>query len=190
MKKARESFDKIVNDPDAPPDVKERALFGLGRCLETLSDRNTDEAIAVYQQLLNDYLYSAYKSAAEARIAALRTGGAQEFYAWFHDQNPKPPDRELPRDLKGPVLPPGQPPTDGDGKSESPEKSPPNDTAGAAAKSGAATSSDAPGKSDTPGTKESDAGKDAAKSSDGSADESKPADEKKPESAPTPAKPE
>lgn len=110
LKKAREAFEKLVKDDSTPADAKERALFGLGRCLETLSNKNTEEAIAVYQRLITEYAYSAYKSAAEARIAALRTGGAQDFYAWWHEQNPKPVDRELPRDLSmpgGALLNPG-----------------------------------------------------------------------------------
>jgi hypothetical protein len=109
LKKSREAFEKLVNDDSVPADVKERALFGLGRTLETLSDKNTEEAIAAYQKLITEYAYSAYKNAAEARIAALRTGGAQDFYAWWHEQNPKPVDRELPRDLStpgGPLLNP------------------------------------------------------------------------------------
>jgi len=99
LKKAREGFEKVIDDPAASDDVKERALFGLGRCLETMSDRNTEQAIAAYQRLVDEYAYTAYKTAAENRIAALKTGGSQEFYSWFHEQNPKPADRPLPRDM-------------------------------------------------------------------------------------------
>lgn len=117
LKKARESFEKLVNDSSIPADVKERALFGQGRCLETLSGKDTTAAIAAYQRLISEYDYSAYRKAAEERIAALRLGGAQDFYAWWQEQNPKPADRELPRDIANPggsILNPGTSALSGD----------------------------------------------------------------------------
>ena len=76
LKKAREAFEKLVNDDSVPADVKERALFGLGRTLETLSDKNTEEAIAAYQKLITEYAYSAYKNSAEARLRRSAPAGA------------------------------------------------------------------------------------------------------------------
>ncbi len=58
-----------------------------------------DGAIETYQRLVTEFPISVYKDYAEARIAALKTGTAQDFYAWFEQQNPKPADREMPKDL-------------------------------------------------------------------------------------------
>jgi hypothetical protein len=89
--------------------VMERALFGLARAKEALPDKNLgpskvdDAAIETYQRLLTEFPISIYKDFAESRIAALKTGTAQDFYAWFEQQNPKPADREMPKDLIPPL---------------------------------------------------------------------------------------
>lgn len=103
LKKAEENFDKLVNDKS--DDVRERALFGLARAKEALPPKSAspskidDAAIEAYQRLLTQFPLSVYKDYAEARVAALKTGTAQDFYAWFEQQNPKPADREMPKDL-------------------------------------------------------------------------------------------
>jgi hypothetical protein len=105
LKKAQENFEKLIADKATPADVMERALFGLARTKEALPDKNlgpskiNDAAIEMYQRLLTEFPISMYKGYAEARIAALKTGNAQDFYAWFEQQNPKPADREMPKDL-------------------------------------------------------------------------------------------
>jgi len=105
LKKAQENFEKLIADKATPSDVMERALFGLARAKEALPDKNLgpskidDAAIETYQRLLTEFPISIYKDYAESRIAALKTGTAQDFYAWFEQQNPKPADREMPKDL-------------------------------------------------------------------------------------------
>ena len=105
LKKAQENFEKLIADKATPSDVMERALFGLARVREALPDKKlspskiNDAAIETYQRLLTEFPLSVYKDYAEARIAALKTGTAQDFYAWFEQQNPKPADREMPKDL-------------------------------------------------------------------------------------------
>ena len=109
LKKAQENFEKLVADKATPPDAMERALFGLALAKEALPDKNTspskvnDAAIDTYQQLVTQFPISPFKDYAEARIAALKTGTAQDFYAWFEQQNPKPADREMPKDLIPPL---------------------------------------------------------------------------------------
>ncbi|MGE3313836.1 MAG: tol-pal system YbgF family protein [Planctomycetaceae bacterium] len=178
LKKSREAFEKLVSDDSVPADAKERALFGLGRCLESLSSKNLDEPIAAYQRLVTEYPYSAYKTAAEARIAALRTGGAQDFYAWWHEQNPKPVDRELPRDMAapgGPILNPGAAVDPFNIEDASPVINPnPSDPA----KSDSSTPAE---KSEAPKSPEPEAAKDAAKPADS------PSSEKTPEKSNEPA---
>jgi hypothetical protein len=109
LKKAQENFEKLVADKATPADATERALFGLALAKEALPDKNTspskvnEAAIDTYQQLVTQFQYSPFKEYAEARIAALRTGTAQDFYTWFEQQNPKPADREMPKDLIPPL---------------------------------------------------------------------------------------
>jgi hypothetical protein len=113
MKKAEEHFEQLVNDKSTPIDALERALFGLARCREALPEENVpaakinDRAIATYERLVNskEFADTMYKEIAEARIRALRTGSAQDFYAWFEKQNPKLEDLERPKDVKAPPLP-------------------------------------------------------------------------------------
>jgi hypothetical protein len=109
IKKAQENFEKLIADKATPSDVMERALFGLARAKEALPDKNlgpskiNDAAIEAYQRLVTEFPISVYKDYAESRIAALKTGTAQDFYAWFEQQNPKPADREMPKDLIPPA---------------------------------------------------------------------------------------
>lgn len=111
LKKAEESFEKVIADKTTPLDVRERALFGLATCREALPPKDAkpsdidDRAIKSYERLLEVVPETVYKDIAESRIAALRTGTAQDFYAWFERQNPKPADREMPKDLVIPPLP-------------------------------------------------------------------------------------
>ena len=118
LKKAEEAFEKLINDKQTPEEVRERALFGLGRCRESLPAKGAgaatinDPAIETYERMLKQFPESVYKDIVEARIAALRLATAQDFNAWFETQNPKPADRAMPKDLSIPPLPedfgPGQ----------------------------------------------------------------------------------
>ncbi len=90
LKKAKEGFEQLTSHKPADPAIQERALWGLALTLEATSDSDTSKASEVYQRLLNEIPDTFYKPIAEQRIAALKTGGAKEFYAWFSKQNPKP----------------------------------------------------------------------------------------------------
>ncbi len=90
LKKAKEGFEQLTAHKPADPAIQERALWGLALTLEATSDSDTSKASEVYQRLLNEIPDTFYKPIAEQRIAALKTGGAKEFYAWFSKQNPKP----------------------------------------------------------------------------------------------------
>lgn len=92
LARARDGFEQLVSSSSSGPVIRERALWGLAVCLESLSDGDTTKAIAAYQRLLQDFPDSIYKASAEERVAALKTGGATEFYAWFDKLNPKPAD--------------------------------------------------------------------------------------------------
>ncbi len=92
FKRAREGFEKLVAAASADPIIRERALWGLARCLEATSDGDTTKASEAYQRLIADFPETIYKPFAEERIASLKTGGTKEFYAWFSKQNPKPAD--------------------------------------------------------------------------------------------------
>lgn len=105
LEKAKSEFDAILNGTPLPPQVRERALFGLARTLETTSDKDTDKAIAAYEALQKDFPESTYTSLAKQRIEALKKGSTQSFYAWFHEQKPALEDRTKPKD----GFPPGFP---------------------------------------------------------------------------------
>jgi hypothetical protein len=83
LKKARDAFRSVVDDKHAPAEVRERALIGLGRALESLSDGSEGEAVKAYESLVKEFPDSIYKQDAEDRIAELSKGSGQEFYAWF-----------------------------------------------------------------------------------------------------------
>jgi hypothetical protein len=104
LEKAQQSFDKVLKQTDAPAEVREKALFGLATCLEAMSSEqtNTTPAIEAYEQLIEEFPETRYKRWAEERIETLKSPEAQEFYAWFHKQTPKPEDRPLPRDFPDP----------------------------------------------------------------------------------------
>ncbi len=128
LKRAREGFEQLVASASAGPIIRERAEWGLARCLESTSDGDTAKAITAYQRLLDDFPETIYEPFAKERIAALKTGGAREFYAWFSKQNPKPADLR-PKDgaVKGDFDPFDLPPAAGaaDGKSQGDDATPP-----------------------------------------------------------------
>lgn len=95
---AREAFEAVLQSAEASATIRERALFGLARCKETASGGNTQEAISAYEDLLSEFPETIYRDEAEKRIKALQSRPAQDFYAWFTQQQPKPEDREQPRD--------------------------------------------------------------------------------------------
>ena len=110
-KRPKKTSRSSLREKSAPPEVVERALFGLARCQESLPAKNAapstinDPAIKTYERLLKEFPDTVYKQLAESRIAVLRTGTAQDFNAWFETQNPKPADRAMPKDLSIPPLP-------------------------------------------------------------------------------------
>lgn len=98
LTKARDSFEKLLNLPGTPGEIRMKGLYGLARTLETLSDGDTAPAIAAYEKLLREFPGSVYEETARRQIAALKSDELKQFYAWFHAQNPKPPDRKEPQD--------------------------------------------------------------------------------------------
>lgn len=99
LKRSESAFQQVVDAGSAAPaEVRERALFGLARVLETQSDSDTGPAIKAYQRLANEFPDSIYKPYSEQRVAALESGGAKDFYGWFAKQNPKPPEFRRPQD--------------------------------------------------------------------------------------------
>ena len=98
LKQARTILEGLLKEKNLPVQVRETGLYLLSRCLETTSDGNTDEAVEMYERLLKEFPDSMYKDQADRQIAVLKTKQAKDFYAWFHQQNPKPPDIEKPKD--------------------------------------------------------------------------------------------
>ena len=108
LKKADEAFRKVLGNRSGPDVARERASWGLAKSTEAQSDSDTTKAIEGYTALLSQFPKSIYKAAAEERIESLKSPDAKEFYAWFHKQNPKPPELKKPKD----GLPDGHPSLD------------------------------------------------------------------------------
>jgi hypothetical protein len=98
LSQAKDSYNSLLKNTSAPRMVREQALLGFAVTLETMSDGDTTEAVAAYEKLLEEFPDSRFVGYATDRIASLKTGGAQDFYAWFHQLNPKPPERPGPQD--------------------------------------------------------------------------------------------
>ena len=122
LKRAKEDFEKVLaSKVELPATLKERALLGLARTLEATCDGDTAPVVEAYDNLLRQFPDSIHKPHVEQRIKELQSGGAKEFYAWFHAQNPKPPEFKKPADgassstapfgdidLPSPTQPPGE----------------------------------------------------------------------------------
>ncbi|MGD9856085.1 MAG: tol-pal system YbgF family protein [Planctomycetaceae bacterium] len=100
LEQAREAFESLLSGGHPAP-IREQSLLGLAVTQESLSDGQTDPAIAAYEKLLSEFPETRFKDWANVRIDALKTGSAQEFYAWFRKQNPKPADMPVPNDSAG-----------------------------------------------------------------------------------------
>lgn len=99
MKRSQTAFQEVLDGGTAAPEpVRERALFGLARVLESISTGDTEPAIKTWQLLVTEFPTSIYKTYSEQRIKALESGSGKEFYAWFAKQNPKPPEFRRPQD--------------------------------------------------------------------------------------------
>lgn len=99
LKASRESFEKVLSASVTLPDnLRERAMLGLARVMETTCDGNTAPVVEAYEKLLTRFPKSIYKPSVEQKITELKSGGASEFYAWFHKQTPKPAAFPRPQD--------------------------------------------------------------------------------------------
>lgn len=109
LAQAREAYDALLKNTGVPPVIREQALLGYAATLESLSDGDTGEAVAAYEKLTEEFPDSRFHRYALDRISELKTGAAQDFYAWFHRLNPTPPDLPGPQDQPGlqdqPALP-------------------------------------------------------------------------------------
>jgi hypothetical protein len=96
---AKKAFNSVLKSGEANDVMRERALFGLARCAETMSEGNTQDAVAAYERLLKEFPKSIYRDDAEKRIEILNKNEIQDFYAWFSQQTtPKPEDLQRPSD--------------------------------------------------------------------------------------------
>lgn len=102
LEASRESFDAILQvNPPVEAQIRERALYGLAKSQESLSDGKLAPAIKSYEKLLSEFPDSLFKKSAEARIKELNRKDAGEFYAWFAKQKPTTSTTKLPADQKG-----------------------------------------------------------------------------------------
>ena len=108
LDEAAATFERLSDRKDLSPWMRERVLAGLARVAETRCD-GTDEtakaAVAAWEKVLKDFPDSKmFKELAEDRIKKLPLDSKKAFYAWFHQQDPKPgDDLQLPQDGPGKV---------------------------------------------------------------------------------------
>ncbi len=108
LQEAEATFERLADRKDLSPWMRERVLAGLARVAETRCD-GTDEtakaAVAAWEKVLKDFPDSKmFKELAEDRIKKLPQDSKKAFYAWFHQQDPKPgDDLQLPQDGPGKV---------------------------------------------------------------------------------------
>lgn len=99
LDEAKNAFEELLNANKISPAIRERALYGMARTLETTSGGDLKPAVDAYNKLLADFPETPYKPAVEQQLERLDKKSTQEFYAWFAAQNPEPADRETPEDL-------------------------------------------------------------------------------------------
>jgi hypothetical protein len=97
FKQAKDLFEKLLKSKVAP-EIREGALDGMARTLESTSDGDTAEAIKTYETLISEFPESIYRDYAKYRIDVLKKPETKEFLVWFSKQNPKPADRPKPTD--------------------------------------------------------------------------------------------
>lgn len=109
LKKARDGYAILTSGAKVDPFVRERALYGLSRTQECLSNGDLSEAIKAGETLLKEFPESIFKAEIEEQLARLKQGGSQDFYAWFSKKDPKPAAPKKPADKvggeSGPALP-------------------------------------------------------------------------------------
>jgi hypothetical protein len=103
LKKAKGILEKLVAQRSAPAALREQALYSWAKTLETTSDGDLAPAIGAYEKFVAEFPNSMYRQEAQGRIDDLKGANAQSFYAWFHAQNPKPPEVPKPQDGKLPT---------------------------------------------------------------------------------------
>lgn len=102
LKDARKEFEELLAVTNLDKDLREQALYGMAQTLESISGADTEAAVKAYEALLKEFPDSIYKEHAEGRIKDLKNPATQEFLAWYQKQNPKPPEREKPKDGEAP----------------------------------------------------------------------------------------
>lgn len=98
LSQARESYEALLNNTSVPVEIREQVLLGLAVTLESTSDGDTADAIKAYEQLIAEFPNTRFKKYADDRIAKLKTGAAQDFYAWYSGIDPRPADLPGPQD--------------------------------------------------------------------------------------------
>ncbi|GIX04812.1 MAG: hypothetical protein KatS3mg114_0681 [Planctomycetaceae bacterium] len=102
LERARRDFEDLLKlGGQLPPSLRERAQFGLARCLETLSEGDVTAAREAYRQLLERHPETIYRPLVEQRLKELESPQAAEFYRWFHTVKPRLPEPSKPKDQTG-----------------------------------------------------------------------------------------
>lgn len=99
LKNAKEILTGLTKT-GGPSEFRQQVLFAYARATEMGLEGDTKPAVEAYETLLKDFPETVFKREAEHRIRALKSPQAQEFYAFFSKQNPKPAAPPKPNDAK------------------------------------------------------------------------------------------
>lgn len=94
LRKARQYYDEVINQPGASEVAQQRATHGLARTLEALNE--LDLARQTYEQLASRWPDGPYREEAQRRARDLERRSTKEFYDWFAMQDPSPPPEDRP----------------------------------------------------------------------------------------------
>jgi len=100
LKAARENYQRVLDADDLPNWARERARYGFAVATETMSNGDTSDALAAYQELLSAFPESIYQPIAEERIRALQREDTKEFYAFLSAQDRRFEDLETPEERR------------------------------------------------------------------------------------------
>ncbi len=107
LENAETAYSNLAERGDINDAIRERVMIGQARLAEARcdgTDTTTTNAVNAWKALVTQFPKGMLKKHAEDRIERLGRKSTQDFYAWFHAQNPKPGDAlEMPADGPGQV---------------------------------------------------------------------------------------
>jgi hypothetical protein len=105
LENGQTQLDKLLKSSTTPDEVREQALSQKAVCLESLCDGDVKPVVEAFDELLKKFPESHYAPWAKHRLEELKKPETGEFYAWFRQAKPAPPERPKPQDVKSVTTP-------------------------------------------------------------------------------------